>query len=104
MPIKSVSNPIAYKPPEDRPIATGRVIDEHGLAVAAASIDVLSTSVPITDMARVTDSAGQFKIELPAGKIELEASTRDGRYGRVWLDGGSAINFEIIVRTQQKGR
>jgi hypothetical protein len=54
-------------------VISGRVVDASGAPVAGASVAVTSSTVPVSEIAALTDAAGQFRRgELAPGDYTLE--------------------------------
>ena len=51
----------------------GRVVDSGGAAVPYAHIVIVASSVPMPEIALVSDDAGRFLLRLPAGVFTLRA-------------------------------
>lgn len=75
----------------------GRVVDAGGTAVPYAHIVIVASSVPMPEIALLSDEAGRFLLRLPPGVFTLRAHGPGGT-GEVDLDdtaGGSEIVITI---------
>jgi hypothetical protein len=79
-----------------RPRRRGRVVEASGQPVAEAFVSVVESTVPVPEIALVTEADGTFQIGLPPGRFRLRATTADGRSGDLEMSGDS--EDELLIR------
>ncbi len=75
----------------------GRVVDEEREPVADASVVVSASSVPVPEIALLTDDDGAFARRLPAGTFTLRAEAPSGT-GEAEVRTPAAWEVVIAVR------
>jgi Carboxypeptidase regulatory-like domain len=78
------------------PWRRGRVVDPSGRPVRGARVVVVRSSVPVPEIALVTDADGGFGLALPDGQFTLRAHGAGGATGEVDFVGGRAD--EMLIR------
>lgn len=77
----------------------GRVVDADGASVPGAQIAIVLSSVPMPEIALVSDANGSFSLRLPAGRFTLRAHGPGGATGEVEVEGApNADGIVIMVR------
>jgi hypothetical protein len=76
------------------------VLDAGGRPVAEAFVSVVEATVPVPEIALVTEADGTFQIGLPPGRFRLRATTADGRAGDVEVSGES--DEEMVIRIESR--
>ena len=75
-----------------------RVVDTTGAAVAGAIVAIEASTVPVPEIALVTDDDGIARLSLPPGKFRIGARTKDGRQASVTTGGeGVEPGAEILI-------
>ena len=77
----------------------GRVVDADGAPVPAQVVIVVS-SVPMPEIALVSDANGSFSLRLPAGRFTLRAHGPGGTSGAVEVEGAPDTGGIVIVVRQ----
>lgn len=77
----------------------GRVVDAGGSPVPRAHIVVVAGSVPMPEIALLSDDAGRFSLRLPPGIFTLRAHGPAGT-GQAEVEGASA-DEEIVIVTSR---
>lgn len=54
-------------------LSTGTVMTSDGEPVEGAFVTIATASVPVPEIAVVTDAMGRFQLRLPAGRFTLRA-------------------------------
>jgi hypothetical protein len=54
-------------------LSTGTVVTPEGEPVQGAFVTIAQSSVPVPEIAVVTDAGGRFQLRLPAGRFTLRA-------------------------------
>ena len=73
----------------------GRVVDVEGAPVPNAHVVIVSGSVPMPEIALLSDDSGRFFLRLPAGVFTLRAHGPAGT-GEVEVEDGSDDD-EIVI-------
>jgi hypothetical protein len=87
-------------------VISGRVIDASGAPVSAASVAVTSSSVPVSDIAALTDDSGQFRRSgLEPGSYTLEARKTGLPPTSVQVEvaDGEQVNLEVRLGEPETG-
>jgi Carboxypeptidase regulatory-like domain len=74
----------------------GRVVDPDGAPVPNASIVIVAASVPMPEIALLSDGEGRFSLRLPAGSFTLRAHGPAGT-GETEVEDPSTGD-EIVIR------
>lgn len=69
----------------------GRVLDSTGAPVKGALIVIVSGTVPMPEIALVSDENGEFSLRLPPGKFRLRAQGAGGKVGEAEVSGPQSI-------------
>jgi hypothetical protein len=75
---------------------SGRVVDRTGAPVPDALVAIVASSVPMPEIALVSDYAGRFTLRLPPGNFTLRASGPTGT-GQADAQGPPAHEEILIV-------
>jgi hypothetical protein len=75
----------------------GRVVDVEGRPVAGATVSVVWGTVPVPEMALLTDANGGFRLALPPGRFRLRAHAPDSASGEAEVDGGEEGEMVVEV-------
>lgn len=75
----------------------GRVVDSSGHPVPGATVSVVWSTVPVPEMALVTDVNGVVRLNLPPGRFRLRAHAPDGKSGEAEVEGGEGGEMVIEV-------
>jgi carboxypeptidase family protein len=75
---------------------TGRVVDIDGTPVPLASVVIVAGSVPMPELALLTDEDGRFRLRLPRGRFTLRAHA-PGASGEARVDATGAGGEILIV-------
>jgi hypothetical protein len=75
----------------------GRVVDASGAPVPQAHIVIVAGSVPMPEIALLTDDAGRFSLRLPPGVFTLRAHGPAGTgEAEIEVDGGQT-EHEVVI-------
>jgi hypothetical protein len=77
----------------------GRVVDAAGGPVPNAHVVIVRGSVPMPEIALLSDDAGRFRVRLPAGSFTLRAHGPGGT-GQIDVE-GEADEDEIVITLRQ---
>jgi hypothetical protein len=80
----------------------GRVVDAHGVSVPGAIVVIAASSVPMPEIALVTDGTGRFSMRLPPGVFTIRAHGAGGT-GAVDLEDGRT-DEEIVIPLARETR
>lgn len=69
----------------------GRVLDTTGAPVMGALIVIDSGTVPMPEIALLSDENGEFSLRLPPGKFTLRAQGSGGKVGAAEVSGAPSI-------------
>lgn len=76
----------------------GRVVDSSGAPVANATIAIVTSTVPIPEIALLSDEDGRFALRLPPGRFMLRAHGPEGGMGEAEVAGApEASDFVILI-------
>jgi hypothetical protein len=75
----------------------GEVVDTASAPVPGARIAIVASSVPMPEIALVSDADGSFSLRLPAGRFTLRAHGPGGTSGEVEVEGAPASGRIVIV-------
>jgi hypothetical protein len=78
----------------------GRVVDADGAPVPGAQVVIVVSSVPMPEIALVSDANGSFSLRLPAGRFTLRAHGPGGTSGAVEVEGAPDTGGIVIVVRQ----
>jgi len=73
------------------------VLDASGKPVPGAFIVIVASTVPMPEIALVSDGEGQLALSLPSGRFTLRAHDPDGATGTAEADGAPNTD-EIVIR------
>jgi len=76
---------------------SGRVVDAVGAPVPGAQIVIVDSSVPMPEIALVSDANGYFSLRLPEGRFTLRAHAPGGSSGEVEVEGGANPHGIVIM-------
>ncbi len=74
----------------------GRVFDADGEPVPDALISIVASTVPMPEIALISDDQGRFALRLPAGHFTLRAHGSDGSEGEIEVDGAPSTSSIVI--------
>lgn len=74
----------------------GRVVDVRGAPVRDAQIVIVASTVPMPEIALVSDAEGRFSLMLPPGRFTLRAHGPGGVTGDVAVEGAPNASDIII--------
>lgn len=74
----------------------GRVLDASGAPVPGARIVIVASTVPLPEIALLSDTEGRFALRLPTGHFTLRAHGPDGAVGEAEVDGAPNTG-EIVI-------
>jgi hypothetical protein len=77
---------------------SGRVVDVTGAPVPDALVAIVASTVPMPEIALLSDTAGRFAVRLPPGRFTLRAHGAGGT-GEVEVD-GAPTDHEILIVTE----
>jgi hypothetical protein len=80
---------------ERRHQRSGRVVDGRGAPLPGALVSIIDSSVPVPEIALMTDAAGRFTLRLPDGRFTFRANAGE-RSGDARTD-GAAVQEEIVI-------
>jgi len=83
-----------------RPARLVRVVDAEGRPLAGANVSVVWSSVPVPEIALLTDAHGVLRLPLPPGRFRLRAHAPGSASGEAEVDG---CDEGEIVLTVKKG-
>lgn len=75
----------------------GRVVDDNGVPISGAPIVIVASSVPMPEIALVSDAHGAFSLKLPAGRFTLRAQGPRGTSGEIEVEGTPGTGMIVIV-------
>lgn len=75
---------------------SGRVVDETGAPVPEALVSIVASTVPMPEIALLSDSRGSFALRLPPGRFTLRAHGAGGT-GEAEVEGAPADEEIVIV-------
>ena len=75
----------------------GTVVDASGTGVPEASIVIVTSSVPMPEIALRADEKGRFVLRLPPGRFTLRAHGPEGAVGEVDVESEPDAKDIIIV-------
>jgi hypothetical protein len=75
----------------------GRVVDVNGSPVPSATIVIVASTVPMPEIAIVSDAQGRFTLNLPPGRFTLRAHSPDGAVGESDVEGASTTGDIAII-------
>lgn len=75
---------------------SGRVVDETGAPVSEALVSIVESTVPMPEIALVSDSRGSFALRLPPGLFTFRAHAAGG-IGEAEVEGAPADEEIVIV-------
>ncbi len=78
----------------------GRIVDASGAPVQGALIVITASSVPMPEIALLSDEQGRFALRLPAGRFTLRAHGPEGAVGDAEVEETADVE-EIIIRLRQ---
>ncbi len=74
----------------------GRVLDAEGMPISGARVVIVASSVPIPEIALISDANGGFSLRLPAGRFTLRAHGREGTSGEIEVQ-GAPDDSEFVI-------
>jgi hypothetical protein len=76
----------------------GRVVNADGVPVPRARVTIVAATVPMPEIALLTDPDGRFELALPEGRFRLRAHGPRGEVGEgdVELKGGAA-GVDLVI-------
>jgi hypothetical protein len=77
-----------------------RVVDKAGAPVAGALVSVAWSTVPFPEIALVTDSNGEVRMQLAEGEYQIVAHAADGRHGSIEVavnDGAPRATWRLVL-------
>jgi hypothetical protein len=77
----------------------GEVVDGDGRPVPAVAVVVIEGTVPVPEIALLTDDAGRFSLRLPSGRFTIEAHGPSEMKGRTTVE-ISGTEKEVRIKLQ----
>jgi hypothetical protein len=74
----------------------GRIVDSSGAPVANATIAIVASTVPMPEIALLSDEDGRFALRLPPGRFTFRAYGPEGGMGEAEVDGAPEAD-EILI-------
>jgi len=74
----------------------GRVVTADGVPVSRARVTIVEATVPMPEIALITDPDGQFELALPEGRFRLRAHGPRGEVGEAEIECGAAPGDLVI--------
>jgi hypothetical protein len=75
----------------------GQVLDTSGAPVPGARIVIVASTVPMPEIALLSDEQGRFALRLPPGHFTLRAHGPSGATGEAKVDGAPSADNIVIT-------
>lgn len=76
----------------------GRVVDSGGAPVSGARVVIVASTVPMPEIALITDARGRFSLSLPPGQFTMRAHGSDDAAGESDVEGDASDEIVIVTR------